>query len=607
MLNFFSSPNISDCVFSDNSAGCGGGIYNVHYSSPSINGCIFLRNQTDNDYGGGIYTWWQSSPVITNCTFWKNKAHSYGGGISNISASPVITNCTFTDNNANLTGGGIHNSESSSLMTNCIFWGDTSGTATKAIDEIFTESGTAIFTYCDIQANPGSPVYTGTGNIAANPMFVNPGNGNFHLMGDSPCIDSGTNGAIQVTGITKDFEGDPRISRGRVDMGVDEVQFIYVKPPEGGPYGSDDGSSWVNAFDNLRQALDAANSPCQIWVAAGTYTPAPPGQPGTRTDSFQMKNNVGIYGGFPDTGNPGWADRNWATFKTVLSGEIGNPGTKADNCYHVFNHPIGSFLNNTAILGGFTITGGNATGTGNERNGGGMYNAYSDPFIVNSIFVDNMADWGGGIYSANSDPTLINCIFWKNSAVFYGGGGIFNYYSDPSIINCTFYDNIADDYGGGIYNQSSSPQATNCIFWNNMAPKGAGEIHTASGTPIIEYCDVKGDHTGKGNIDADPLFLNPGNGDFHLLTDSPCINAGLNEAIEITGVTVDFEGDPRVFSIVDMGVDETDIEAWTCLAYDKNMNNIIDYNEMVDALMDYLTSLLEYTRMVNVLMCYLTG
>ncbi len=42
----------------------------------------------------------------------------------------------------------------------------------------------------------------------------------------------------------------------------------------------------------------------------------------------------------------------------------------------------------------------------------------------------------------------------------------------------------------------------------------------------MSYCDIQGGWPGEGNIDADPLFTDIINGDFHLLAGSPCIDAG---------------------------------------------------------------------------------
>jgi len=55
-------------------------------------------------FGGGMYNV-SSSPTVTNCTFSGNSA-TYGGGISNeYSSSPTVTNCTFSGNSASYGGG----------------------------------------------------------------------------------------------------------------------------------------------------------------------------------------------------------------------------------------------------------------------------------------------------------------------------------------------------------------------------------------------------------------------------------------------------------------------------------------------------------------------
>ena len=46
------------------------------------------------------------------------------------------------------------------------------------------------------------------------------------------------------------------------------------------------------------------------------------------------------------------------------------------------------------------------------------------------------------------------------------------------------------------------------------------------GWPSVSYSDIKGSWSGEGNINDDPLFVEPDNNDFHLLPDSPCIDTG---------------------------------------------------------------------------------
>ncbi len=76
---------------------------------------------------------------------------------------------------------------------------------------------------------------------------------------------------------------------------------------------------------------------------------------------------------------------------------------------------------NNTTLDGFTITGGNANGTGNNGKGGGMFNDNSSPMVSNCTFYNNSAwDDGGGMFNQESSPTVTNCTFSTNSA---GWGG----------------------------------------------------------------------------------------------------------------------------------------------------------------------------------------
>jgi parallel beta-helix repeat protein len=186
-----------------------------------------------------------------------------------------------------------------------------------------------------------------------------------------------------------------------------------------------------------------------------------------------------------------------------------------------------------------------------------MYNEDSSPTLTNCTFAGNWADWGGGMRNDYSSPTLTNCTFAGNE-VLDSGGGIYNGYSSPTLTNCTFWGNVAWVDGGGMYNEySSTPTLTNCILWADSPD----EVENAGSTPSVTYSDVQGGYTGTGNINADPLFVDPGSGGFHLGPGSPCIDAGDNEAPNLP--PYDFEGDLRIVdgdrdgaAIVDMGVDE---------------------------------------------------
>jgi hypothetical protein len=131
----------------------------------------------------------------------------------------------------------------------------------------------------------------------------------------------------------------------------------------------------------------------------------------------------------------------------------------------------------------------------------------------------------------SSDAVIENNVMIENSAHSYGGA-ICMWNSDALIVNNTLAFNLAP-FGGGYSSEGSSPLIVNTIFWDDSAHTGC-EIHIENGPdPIVEYCDIEGGWSGEGNISVDPLFRDPDNGDFHLMStacgdplDSPCIDSG---------------------------------------------------------------------------------
>jgi hypothetical protein len=129
------------------------------------------------------------------------------------------------------------------------------------------------------------------------------------------------------------------------------------------------------------------------------------------------------------------------------------------------------------------------------------------------------------VYCNGSFPPFSNNLIIGNSAA-YTGGGIRCYYSPLTIINCTVAENRAAERGGGITFTASPSTLTNTILWDNVAHLGAEIYVTLGQDPGVTYSDVKDGWPGEGNIDADPFFVDPVNDDYHLLGDSPCIDAG---------------------------------------------------------------------------------
>jgi len=280
-------------------------------------------------------------------------------------------------------------------------------------------------------------------------------------------------------------------------------RIIYVDDDANG---LNDGSSWQNAYNFLQDALADANSspkPVQIRVAQGIYKPDQGANqtPGDRTASFQLINGVTLKGAYAGLGQPDPNERDIEAYETILSGDLDgndidvndpcdllNEPTRAENSYHIFYHPNGLNLDNTAVMDGFIITAGNANILISPNfQGGGMYNYYCSPSVNNCTFSENSAyQDGGGMYNIFSSPNVTNCTFSENS-VESRGGAMCNLYGSPSINHCTFSENSAVR-GGGMYNSNNNPIVNNCTFTANSARWHGGGMSNDGGRPTVTNC-----------------------------------------------------------------------------------------------------------------------
>ena len=210
----------TNCIFTGNTAsGHGGGM-----SSGYAYNCVFTNNSTtgqSNSYGGGM-----SVGRAQNCVFFQNSAHGSGGG----TYSTSLLNCTVVNNTAlGDYGGGIYNG---SYVYNCIVWGNSASTVGL---NIYADGGNITVKYSDVEQG-----FIGTGNINADPLFVNQAGGDLHLTAGSPCIDTGTtniNPPYDWSLTTNDLDGGRRIAGAGPDMGAYEYggarKFVWQNQVSG--------------------------------------------------------------------------------------------------------------------------------------------------------------------------------------------------------------------------------------------------------------------------------------------------------------------------------------------------------------------------------------
>jgi len=659
MANSGSNPVFVNCVISGNLAPFwGGGIYNVD-SSPTLINCTVTENSTE--HGNGIDNTGSSNSILVNCILWANTSSQISGnatvsysdvqggrpGVGNIDADPLFVDpkgldgvAGTADDNLRLLGGsacidaGDNTAVPSSVLLDLAgsprFTDDphtpNTGKGTPPIVDMgayegpnqgfllstnsltVPEGGTATFTVALAMDPIGTVVVTVARYSGDSDITVS--------SGASLTFDSFNYWRPQTVRLLAAEDGDhlngeaffrisgPGVSSatlGAIESDNDNIVYVDADAP-----GANNGTSWQNAFTNLQHALSvtvaARDVVDEVRVAEGIYRPAGPS--GDRTATFQLIDGVVIKGGYAGYGKPQPNARNINLYETILSGDLkGDDGPyfarNQENSYHVVT---ANSTDASAVLDGFTITGGNANGTDMDDSGGGMFSSFGRQTVRNCKFIGNSATFAGGaMKNYGGGPTLTDCKVMDNWAAFHGGGiynsgdsstmltncmivdnhagtsggGVYNSFdSSPSFVNCIFTGNRAVSAGGAISNAYTSVTLINCTFAGNSAPSGkalscdsypkyiwasdivitnciiwerGNEIWNNDGSTItVIYSDIYGGWPGAGNINANPLFVHSpdGSADLHLLAGSPCIDAGDNTVVP-SSVLVDYDGRPR--------------------------------------------------------------
>ncbi|UCC45623.1 MAG: right-handed parallel beta-helix repeat-containing protein, partial [Candidatus Zixiibacteriota bacterium] len=313
---------------------------------------------------------------------------------------------------------------------------------------------------------------------------------------ESPGLDGFT-----VTGGKADqwsiYEGGGLLIK-RASPAIVDCKFAHCSALDGGA---------IHCTESRAELVDCTFSNNLALVGAGILS---------RSSDLTVKgcvfeNNVQSRFGF------GWFDIYWAAGGGGIRNESGNP-TLVD-CL---------FIGNSAEQGGglSTLKGDpvllNCTFIGNSAHfgampslslGGALRNTSGNPTLNNCTFTGNRSGWsGGGMHTeGNSYPILHNCLFSGNRSAHFGGGICQYGGGGTKLTGCTFVQNLAPD-GNALTCDSKeqehpgSAEFADCIVWdgvNEMANNDDSAI-------VVTYSNVEGGHTGEGNIDADPLFADPG-------------------------------------------------------------------------------------------------
>ena len=487
-----------------------------------LDGFTVTNGTTGTDeLGGAMLIQNGSSPTISNCTFINNLASQGGAVYIRSGSKPAFQTCTFSSNSAS-SGGAVpllNNSASGTKgdFINCTFSNNSSGGSGGAIQftgitSAPTASAGVVLMSCTFQANSGQ------------------GNGGALQLVPTTSASGATPGAVftitnsQFVNNTT-FQNGGAIFMGRSAPASSISTCVFTS----------------NTASMLGGAMSFAN--CSATVAACTLT----------------GNQAGSGGAL-----------------AVHNSQISHQSPIILGC---------QFLSNTA-----------------NGIGGGISVDNSRPVVSSCTFEGNTGN-GGGLYCERAAPQILNCLLRNNHSpnAFGGGGMLFGYYGGTDVqqgfyalvSNCVVVGNSTSGSGGGAgiaqppstpengnheAGQSSPIRISNTIVRDNTGanniwfptpnpPMFSFKNYPIPGRVIIQYCNIEGPiggpYVGWGNIDADPMFVDATNGNYHLLPGSPCLDAGGDRWTVPASLSLDMDGNPRVLDAdgdgvawVDMGIDE---------------------------------------------------
>ena len=583
------STVLINCVFSGNSAGYyGGGIYttaNNGTCNPYLINCTLTANKA---MGSAMYNN-ESDPTLTNCILWNNS----GDEISNtLNATPLYAYCNIEGSGGSDTWNSDYGVDGGNNMDE-----DPHFVMNVSSDNAPTTKG-------DFRLYEGSPCIDTADNTVNSESYDLAGNTRIK----NEMIDMGAyEGGIPIPTayyVDQDANGNndglswenaytnlqdalSRPNKEKVSIWV--ADGVYY-PDEGYEQTNDDPNSTFDIPDSIKVYGGFAGNETALnerdWKNHETILNGDLGIVGDNTDNayhvvtFEGVSEETVLDGLTITKGNAGAGYGGGIYN--IAPENGNRSKP-----HITNCTI---KNNTAKYNGRGIYNKCELDTDESspvldsciisyNEGGGIYNdaggGYeASPVLINSIISGNN---GNGIYNygngGKTSPHFSNCIISDNK-----GAGIKNYSSNagesnPTMVNCNIVGNedygMINNNGGG----ACSPELINSVLWNNNTVNSGVQVDNNNASPSYIYSDIQGSGGSMAwnsdlgvdegnNIDADPVFINEPDyntlptteGDYHLFTASPCIDAGLNDSVSLS---TDLDGEARIQNgTVDMGAYE---------------------------------------------------
>ena len=166
--------------------------------------------------------------------------------------------------------------------------------------------------------------------------------------------------------------------------------------------------------------------------------------------------------------------------------------------------------------------------------GGGIRCGFGAPHITNNLIMNNEGRYGGGIVVNYANATINNNIIIQNfGGEDYGGGGLWLYGNQTNTCtanNNTICGNVSFLAGGGIWGQQERLIGRNFIVWGNRRGQNLNQISGTNTFVQLTYSCIAGGREGIGNIAEYPRFADAG---LTFVPTSPCIDTGDSTILDV--------------------------------------------------------------------------